>query len=373
MKSKKRFHILAIIILLASFFSGEAHPADWPMFLKNASHDPAVEKAPQPPYRVKWRFVTKGPVHSSPVVSGGRLFVGSYDNSLYALDAATGAQIWSFETAGEILSTPAVYKDAVYFGSKDGSVYALEAATGKLIWKYETKLGVVTSPVVTDTLVLISSTDSYIYALSVADGKRQWRSQMYDTKYTGVYSSPALFEDNVLFAGKNGALYSASTKSGGRNWAFAASSAIYASPVIKGEMVYIVSYDKYLYALNVKTGVKLWKKRIGDEMGYASTAISKDSIYQAFMNGLVKVYNASTGKETGSFTFPAGIKSTPVVTSNGLMLFGGVDGVFYAANPKTGAVVWQYKTGGPIHSSPAVLDDAIYIGSEDGAIYAFTP
>lgn len=373
MKRKNRAFVLMCAILFVAFLSGAAQGEDWPMFLKSATHDSSVEKAPQPPYRLKWSFLTKGPVHSSPVVSGGRLFVGSYDNNLYALDAATGAQLWSFETAGEILSTPAVYKDAVYFGSKDGSVYALEAATGKLIWKYETSQSVVASPVVTDTLVLVPSMDSYLYALSVTDGKRQWRTQMYDTKYTGVYSSPALFEDDVYYAGKNGMLYSASVKSGGRKWAFATSSAIYASTVIKDGVIYIVSYDRYLYALDVKTWVKVWKKRIGNELGYASTVVTKDSVYQALKNGVVKVYDKSTGKETALFTFPSGIKSTPVVSSNGLMILGGEDGIVYAANSKTGAVLWQYKTGGPIHSSPAVVDDTIYIGSEDGTIYAFTP
>ncbi|OGQ52165.1 MAG: hypothetical protein A3J24_10735 [Deltaproteobacteria bacterium RIFCSPLOWO2_02_FULL_53_8] len=371
MTKRIRISVLSISILLVLLLSGMAQAEDWPMFLRNASHDPAVVKAPQPPYRLKWSFATKGPVHSSPVVSGGRLFVGSYDNSLYALDAATGSLIWSFATEGEILSTPAVAKDVVYFGSKDGNVYALEAATGKLIWKHETIRGVVTSAVATDTLVLISSTDSYIYALSVTDGKRQWRSQMYDTKNTGVYSSPALFEDAVFYAGKNGVLYGASLKSGGRRWQFATKSAIYASPVIKDEVIYIASYDRHLYAINVKTGLRLWRRRIGNELGYASVAVVNDDVYQAFKSGLVKVFNKSTGSETASFTFPSGIKSTPVVSADGLMIFGGEDGVVYAASSKTGAVLWQYKTDGPIHSSPAVVDNTIYIGSEDGAIYAF--
>lgn len=373
MKNRKTAFVATITVLFFALLSGVAQAGDWPMFLKNASHDPAVEKAPQPPYRLKWSFATKGPVRSSPVISGGRLFIGSYDNSLYALDAVTGSQIWSFKTEGEILSTPAVYKDVVYFGSKDGNVYALAAATGKLVWKYETYLGVVTSPVVTDTLVLISSMDSYIYALSVVDGKRQWRAQMYDTRHTGVYSSPVLFEDTVYFASKNGVLYSAFAKSGGRNWAFTTSSAIYASPVIKDGTIYIVSYDRYLYALNAKTGVRLWKELAGNELGYASPVVANESVYQAFKSGLVKVYNKSTGKETASLHFPSGIKSTPVISSNGLMIFGGEDGIVYAANSKTGALLWQHKTGGPIHSSPAIVDDTIYIGSEDGTIYAFTP
>jgi len=374
MKIRKTVHTLFAVVALFGLAAGAAHAVDWPTFLQNANHDTAVDKAPAPPYRLKWSFATNGAVHSSPVVSGGRLFIGSYDNSLYALDAATGAKLWSFKTEGEILSTPAVHKDAVYFGSKDGYVYALNAQTGALIWKYETNLSVVSSPVVTDELVIIPSMDSYLYAISTADGKRQWRVQLYDTKYTGVYSSPALLDDAVFYAGKNGILYSASIKSGGRNWQFATSSAIYASPVIKDGRLYIVSYDRVFYALDLTTQTVLWRKRPGKDMiGYASTVVEGESVYQAFKNGVVKVYKKSNGKESATFTFPAGIKSTPVVGSNGIMILGGENGVVYAVNSKTGAVLWEYKTGGPIHSSPAVVDNMVYIGSEDGTIYAFAP
>jgi len=33
---------------------------------------------------VSWSYTTGGGVHSSPAISGGRLFVGSKDGSLYA-------------------------------------------------------------------------------------------------------------------------------------------------------------------------------------------------------------------------------------------------------------------------------------------------
>jgi outer membrane protein assembly factor BamB len=33
--------------------------------------------------------------------------------------------------------------------------------------------------------------------------------------------------------------------------------------------------------------------------------------------------------------------------------------------------VWSFQTGGPIYSSAAVSDGLIYIGSDDGTIYAF--
>jgi len=53
------------------------------------------------------------------------VYVGSYDNNTYALNATTGAKLWSFTTGSGVFSSPAVVNGVVYVGSVDGSVYAI--------------------------------------------------------------------------------------------------------------------------------------------------------------------------------------------------------------------------------------------------------
>jgi len=48
-----------------------------------------------------------------------------------------------------------------------------------------------------------------------------------------------------------------------------------------------------------------------------------------------------------------------------------VDNV-YALNAKTGAKVWSYRTGSSVNSSPAVANGVVYVGSDDGKVYAFS-
>ena len=65
---------------------------------------------------------------------------------------------------------------------------------------------------------------------------------------------------------------------------------------------------------------------------------------------------------------PAG----PVVTSGGVVLFvGSPNGYLYALDVSTGAGRWVGPTGGAIHSSPAVANDAVYVGSDNGTLRAF--
>ncbi|MCU1652868.1 MAG: PGF-pre-PGF protein [Pseudonocardia sp.] len=57
------------------------------------------------------------------------VYVGSYDQKVYALDAATGTERWTHTTGSRVFSSPAVVGGTVYVGSNDHTLYALDAVT----------------------------------------------------------------------------------------------------------------------------------------------------------------------------------------------------------------------------------------------------
>src|SRR5947199_3462940 len=62
-----------------------------------------------------WSYVTgNGIFYSSPAVANGVVYIGSLDDTLYALDAGIGALKWSYSTGGSINSSPAVTNGIVY-------------------------------------------------------------------------------------------------------------------------------------------------------------------------------------------------------------------------------------------------------------------
>ena len=115
-------------------------------------------------------------MESSPAVANGVVYVGSDDNKVYALNAATGIKIWSYSTGGSVVSSPAVVNGVVYVGSEDDNVYALNAATGVKIWSYETGDEVDSSPAVVNGIVYIGSDDYNVYALNAATGSEHLES-----------------------------------------------------------------------------------------------------------------------------------------------------------------------------------------------------
>jgi len=83
--------------------------------------------------------------------SKGRLFVGTHDGRLIALDAKTGKSVWSTPTLKAddesfISGAPRVFNDRVAIGFGDhgsvhGAVGAYDALTGKQLWRWETGAG----------------------------------------------------------------------------------------------------------------------------------------------------------------------------------------------------------------------------------------
>jgi hypothetical protein len=111
-----------------------------------------------------WKYATGNYLWSSPAVAYGIVYVGSFDDNVYALNATTGACVWKYATGNYVISSPAVANGIVYVGSYDDNVYALNAATGALVWKYATGNLVYSSPAVANGIVYIGSYDGNVYA-----------------------------------------------------------------------------------------------------------------------------------------------------------------------------------------------------------------
>src|SRR6266536_5209746 len=116
--------------------SGDA--AGWMMFRGNPALTGVAAGNLPDKLSLLWSFKTGGPVKSSAAIVGGRVFIGSGDGQVYALDLGSGKKVWAAKTGGPVDSSPLVLGGKVFFGSVDSSLYAVEAGSGKQVWKYET-------------------------------------------------------------------------------------------------------------------------------------------------------------------------------------------------------------------------------------------
>jgi len=141
------------------------------------------------------------------VEGDGVVYVPTYDQALYALNAKTGSPIWVKEGMGGSRKVTLSH-GVLYAPSSQGKLFALDPKTGKEFWNFELDDGVPSDVVVTDRHVLFSSTHEYLYALDRATGKLEYRYQVgYESGFSGglAYDSAKQF----LYAlSRGGNLYS---------------------------------------------------------------------------------------------------------------------------------------------------------------------
>ena len=231
-----------------------------------------------------WAFsTTPDQVRAAPAVVNGVVYAVAAGKTMYALNAATGAQIWSTSISNvgsDAFSAPAVAGGMVYVGSPDSNLYALDAATGVVVWKYQTGGDIrSSSPSVDNGMVYFGSNDGNFYALNAKTGALVW-------SYTvGNYqsSSASVSRGVVYFTSDGGTLYALKGSTGALVWQAAIGNSE-SSPAIANGVVYAIGAG-HIYALDASTGAVLWTAPVAD---FASSP--------AVANGVVYVddYNALT-------------------------------------------------------------------------------
>lgn len=144
---------LLIALVLLSALAGRPVPAaaaDWPTWRHDAGRTAVTAEALAPQLSLQWvqhrpaitpawpddPFMTFDTAYE-PVVMGGRAFLGSpMEDTVTALDVASGKELWRYTTDGPVRFAPAAWQDKVYAASDDGCLYCLDAATGALRWRY---------------------------------------------------------------------------------------------------------------------------------------------------------------------------------------------------------------------------------------------
>jgi polyvinyl alcohol dehydrogenase (cytochrome) len=91
-----------------------------------------------PGLKVKWAFGFPNAVtaYSQPTVVDGRVYTGSNDGTVYALDAQSGCIYWMYQAKSMVRDAVVIGPGPrAHFGDLESNVYALDANTGKLVWQ----------------------------------------------------------------------------------------------------------------------------------------------------------------------------------------------------------------------------------------------
>jgi outer membrane protein assembly factor BamB len=399
---------------------GPAEAASWPMFHGRQDMVGVAPGRLPKALTLQWKFQTEGPIKSSPAIelaagagsekvsgtlrlkvpdtfsgSAGRVFVGSNDGHLYALDLADGRKVWAFKTADAVEAAPLVLQGAVYVGSADGFLYALDAATGALRWKYETQdkiLGGANwvrstlrsgsaaaaedgSPPSTGpygqgdrTWILVGSYDMSLHCVDAATGKAVWTAE------TGNYvnGTPAVADGKIVFGGCDGLVRVLAPADGRELLSIQAGGYVAGAVAVAGDRFYAANYDEKLTCARVDTGKTVWEYAGEDAGFYSSPAVGPREVVIGGRDNRVHCLDRETGKPRWTFATRRDVESSPAICG-GKVVVGSSDGRLYLLRLADGKELASFEVGRPVTSSPAVAGGWVVVGGDDGAVYAFGP
>ncbi len=312
-----------------------------------------------------WTFKCEDEIRGSATVEANTVYVGAYDNNLYAVDAAKGQFKWKHAVDGGVISKPLFANGNLYFGSEDGKLYVIQAANGKKLWDYQTEGPIRCSPKMAEGHIFIGSDDFNFYAINTATYQKSW----FIHTEGAVRSTPFLTSELIYF-GTEGNEFICADYRGQVKWRFWAKRPITSSPIVSDGIVYFASVDSNLYALDARTGWVIWRFRMA-KGSVTNPLCVEGNIIIGSADGFLYCVEKSSAREVWRFKSEHQVSGSPLLYNDGLY-FGAADGSFYCVDQKTGRQRWKFITGGAITGTPVGMNDLIFIGSTDMELYAFT-
>jgi len=148
-------------------------------------------------------------METAPIVSNGVMFLTTSYNHVYAIDAVTGKEYWHYKHKMGSITTyccgpnnrgVAIFGDRLYMGTLDSKLVALDTKTGKLLWETQIadpELGYseTMAPVVVDGKVLIGTNGGeygirgFVKAFDADSGQLLWTFYTIpDTGQEGIWA-----------------------------------------------------------------------------------------------------------------------------------------------------------------------------------------
>jgi outer membrane protein assembly factor BamB len=251
---------------------------------------------------VSWStdIATKWP----PLLLNDRLVVAT-SASIRALSAKTCDREWEIPF-GELSAGLAAADGRIYAVTTDREAIALRAGDGSPLWKHTLDAAALHAPVQVGALVVISLQGSLVVALNAATGDVVWSRRL-----EGTLSPPVGAKDRVLVGSTTNNLYALDLKRGDDAWIFRTGGDVIGAAV-DGDVVYFVSLDNILRALNRGTGNQQWKTVIPTRPAAPPSAF-RGIVVLTGVAPRVDGYVGKTGVAQGSYLAPSDLDGSALI------------------------------------------------------------
>lgn len=331
-------------------------------------------------------------------------------------------EFWQFEARGQVYGTPVVVDGTTYVSST-GGLYAFDDDTGDVLWQ-RTDLGATSSLTYRDGTLFVHDLGARLRAVDAATGEERWATRTDEHPLATGLSSPVVFERYVVVglssneivrenATFRGGVAAFDVETGAPLWRdYTADpphngASVWSTVSIDTErrMVFAGSGQNYtgeagpgsdaLFALDLDTGRRLWTTQTvegdvftpinprGADADFGANPIlfaggGRDLVGAGQKNGMFWALDRETGAVVWQRKLGPGSPLTGGVLNNGafdgtrilVANNGGGVGTLFALDPADGAIVWQRTLPGWVWA-PITTANGVGIVASDKDLYGF--
>ena len=369
-----RMGALALVAatLLAAFLPVAAaeDPGAWPMYRGTSEHRGYSALGLSESMALLWSEKVGSGELTSPVASGGKLFVGSSDGHLYALSEANGNVSWKFNSQDGIDSEPALYENMLYVITDNGRLIALSADKGEKAWEAQLPSGTgrTSHLAIAGGAIYVTSEDGLVMRLST----EQKGASVWNVTVGGHIRSPPTVGDNIVFVVTEGGKVAALDAGNGTQlWTTSTTLSIPdgQAPVYADGRLYLGTKGRVAMCLDARTRGQLWSTKL-KAAASGSPALGGGCIALTTEGGQLYVLSANDGRDVWNVTPGAKLTTSPVIAGSSVLVGSG-DGrvlMYELSNP---TLRWSGSTGGNVTGSPALSGGSAIFATKDGRVLMF--
>lgn len=329
-----------------------------------------------------------------PIVAYNKVYSASRAGDVIAFDEKTGKKLWQADlsniddersfwdnkVSALLAGGPVAGLNKIFLGSENGKIFALDAETGAIVWQANIKGEVINAPAIDSGIVVVNSASGIMKGFNADNGEELWKVEQDVPALTlrGI-SAPVIASGGILVGTGKGGINVYLIEKGQEGWSTEIGESsgstelervmdVDSAPVVFGDKIYAVSSRGNLAAIELKTGRILWKRQYSS---YRQISIYRNTIFLTNVRGHVYAIDRVNGIERWSNLALTNRGVTGPAVVDNYVVVGDFEGYLHWLDQETGEISARHEVDSSgIHSTPTVVDNVLYSQSRDGDLQA---
>lgn len=307
----------------------------------------------------RWTYRLGEWTDCSPAVGHGRVYVGTPDGTVHAVDATTGDRVWTYDAEARVSADVAVADGCVYVGGHDGRLHVLDAATGERTWLHDGDGAISAGATLAAGRCVVARHDGTVTALVAGTGHEAWTVEVSDRVVAAPVTVDRPDGRTVVFGDAGGSLTAVTLADGTVQWRTDIGSAVRASPAV----------------LQAESLAQTDSGADGVASGEPDTA-GAGLVCAVTHEGRLMSVDASDGSERLNTVVEAGVVAGPLVTAGdddaGPTAYVCTPDGLRALSLTDGAERWRLDADGWVSARLAAAQGRLYVYGGDRRLVALT-